>query len=178
MYAIYFFQRTTAAPQKYNLKNPVDPDAAYRLLYTNDDPAAHTLNGYVLSSASSRYASTKYPIVSPVDFHISAFNITSENATGDHVLMGSQEGAAGSMLIHVGRNFAANTAACMSTTPYTIAGYDRTKKGLLLSSRSSLSLMEIYDAGALIRTQTATVTAPVAAVKSPILIGAFAHLPG
>ncbi len=57
--AIYPFMGTTAVSQKYNLIDPRDLDAAFRLVWTADAAEAHTSQGYYVNG-TTQYADTKF----------------------------------------------------------------------------------------------------------------------
>ena len=59
MYAIYPFVGGTATTHKFNLKNPVDSDGAYRLVFNGG--WVHSSTG-ILGNGTNTYANTKVPM--------------------------------------------------------------------------------------------------------------------
>jgi|GEM_PF-2347092 len=178
--AIYPLVGNTALSQSVNLKNPALTDAAYRITWGNDSSGAHTNAGFIGNSTALRYGDTHY--VTPLDvssFFIGAFNSTSENATGDHLLIAANANAtAGNgAIVAIGRSFVSRTwsnIARQAVAVQAVTGYDRTKTGLLLLNRTSASSAILYDSGVNIAQDlVARDCLAVGTPTRPLLIGAF-----
>jgi len=81
MKAIYPFVGGTAESHKFNLKDPRDVDAAYRLVFIGG--GTHTSNGYK-GNGSNSYADSKFAanILSPGNAHLSFYNRTTTLGSG------------------------------------------------------------------------------------------------
>ena len=86
MIAIYPFVGGTSTTHKYNLKNPVDTDAAFRLVFNGG--WTHSSNG-ILGNGTNSYANTKLGMnILPQDnAHMTIYSRT--NSTGNIVEMGT-----------------------------------------------------------------------------------------
>ena len=81
MRAIYPFVGGSSTSHKFNLKDPRDLDAAYRLVFNGG--GTHTSNGYK-GNGSNSYADSKFPanILSPGNAHLSFYNRTTVLGSG------------------------------------------------------------------------------------------------
>ena len=81
MRAIYPFVGGSSTSHKWNLKDPRDLDAAYRLVFNGG--GTHTSNGYK-GNGSNSYADSKFPanILSPGNAHLSFYNRTTVLGSG------------------------------------------------------------------------------------------------
>jgi len=79
MYAIYPFVGGTATTHKYNLKNPLDTDGAYRIIFNGG--WTHSSTG-ILANGVNAYADTKIPMntLPQNNAHISIYNRTNSNS--------------------------------------------------------------------------------------------------
>jgi hypothetical protein len=149
MRALYPFVGGTATTMKWNLKDPRDLDAAYRLFFIgggNWDANGYTPNG------SNGYADTFLTPSANLSLdstHLSYYSRT--NITGPQVDMGVTQTSAACYLLYNYNNLAFKAinrleAAGGSTyTPTT---------GLLIGSRNSSTIEKYYHKGTLINTLT------------------------
>lgn len=86
MYAIYPFVGGTATTHKFNLKNPVDSDGAYRLVFNGG--WVHSSTG-ILGNGTNTYANTKVPmnLLPQNSAHLTIYSRT--NSTGNIVELGT-----------------------------------------------------------------------------------------
>jgi hypothetical protein len=91
MYAIYPFVGGSATTHKFNLKNPVDSDAAYRLIFNG--AWVHSSTG-ILGNGTSTYVDTKlgFHILPQNNAHVSLYCRT--DTTGNIIDMGAQSSSA------------------------------------------------------------------------------------
>ncbi len=143
MLAIYPFVGGTANAHMYNLKNPLNTDAAYRLSFVGG--WTHDSNG-VTPNGTTGYANT-FLISNSLtvnDFHFSFYNRT--NVTEVSVDIGANTGATNRMLMYVS----------YPTDTTIIDAYDTTdtagrifvpnggNKGFFIASRESSTIMRAY----------------------------------
>ena len=163
-HAIYPFIGGTAAEHKWNLKDPQDTDAAYRLQYTGT--ITHDANG-MTGDGSTGYADTHYINPAAQDFHMQAYvNSNNTNVNDDAIEMGIYElgpydgGAAGVLLGVKRRN--TDTHLNMMNGEGGQAGRwfygdDGQAKKHLIGTRLGTTY-SIYKDGALLTSRTETTT--------------------
>ena len=175
MKAIYPFVGGTAFSHKFNLKDPRDLDAAYRLVFNGG--GTHTSNGYK-GNGSNSYADSKFPanILSPGNAHLSFYNRTTalgsgyvtaiqDNSSWDAnktVLLGVGNSGNGGV---IGGYFAG--AGVNSTTTKTTAW-----TSLTLVTTTSTNLQKVYNSGIVQGTSTTNSTNTFS--TSNLVIGAHA----
>lgn len=158
---IYLYAATaTADGQKLNFIAPQDTDEAYRQVFVNDAPGAHTSQGFKPNVTSGIYADSKYKITNAGDFHMSAYNLTAEltntTLTG---FCGAQ-----SDKVYMSRNFSQRTMCVIgggtAAAVQADIAYNRAKLGYLLANRSGNSV-KLYDDGVEIASGTEASTVGV-----------------
>jgi len=121
MIAIYPFVVGTASTHKFNLKDPRDSDAAFRLTFVGSP--THSANG-IQGNGSSQYARTHLiPFVSLAQNNASGFCYS--NLTGDGLDFGCQTGA-GTHGIQIGSFLGDFFTRCNNTTASITSATDLT----------------------------------------------------
>jgi hypothetical protein len=155
MKAIYPFVGGTASTHKFNLKNPLDTDAAFRLTFHGG--ITHSSTGMV-GNATNGYADTKFitgtNFTSSTSKHLSFYLRTNNVVSGDPVDMGSID--SGSAL--VGNDFlfngnSNNIGGQLSTTTVTSATTDR--KGFSFITKNGTS-QSVWKNGTKLNTTSGT----------------------
>lgn len=171
MKAIYPFVGGTASQHRFNLKDPRDLDAAYRLVFAGG--WTHSSTG-ALPNGTTGYANTKF-IMSSVypstvtNLHISYYSRTNSSV---YEMMGVQDDAVGQFTqIYVYSNSTSDTYSVLNNDATRIVTSTTTSKGFYLASRESLSLLKGYKNGSYVGQETTT----QGGFKSqiPMYIGAF-----
>lgn len=151
MKAIYPMVGGTSSTHKWNLKDPVDSDAAFRLVFNGG--WTHSSTG-ALPNGSNGYADTKLIPSSSLtqnSSHISIYNRT--NTDGLYVDMGTRNATAESILLTRWSNgtlFSHNTDYGLRMAPS-----NSDSRGHYMVSRRSSSDMEAYKNGSSISTSSA-----------------------
>ena len=170
MKALYPFVGGTATTHKYNLKDPRDLDAAYRLVFNGG--WTHSSTG-ALPNGTTGYADTKFTMSSVypstvTNLHVSYYsrtnsaNITMLGVQDDTVNNGSQ--------IYLLSNGSTDIYAAINTDSTRVTTSATTSQGFYLASRESLSLLKGYKNGSYVGQQTTTQAGYKAQI--PIYIGA------
>lgn len=163
MSAIYPVVGGTANAHKYNLKNPLDTDAAYRMIFSSG--WTHSSNGMTPNGAA--YANTFMIPVSVVTSNSASLSIYTKTNTNETAFdMGISGGGSETYLNWRagGNRFAAvnSGGGIYNTTTDT--------KGLLMNNRRNSTEVEIYYRQSLF--QTINLSAGVPSSFYPIYIGA------
>jgi hypothetical protein len=147
MQAIYPFVGGTAYSHKWNLKDPRDVDAAFRLQYFGT--VTHTNLG--ISGSSNGYAGTfYYPITNNSQInssvHISAYTITPNNfSVNIHgTLMGNSADGSGLSLIPNYTNGGSTYYQLNFSIWKSLSGASSTNVGLYVASRTSTTDVALY----------------------------------
>lgn len=158
---LYPFVGGTASAHRLNLKSY----ANYPLTFINDVVGAHTVAGYVLEKASSRYATIPgFVNTRQDDLHMAIFNSTADDTTASSVLIGNN-GATPTQYKYLARNFSSRTAFTFGSAVNMVVagtGYDRTKTGLIVGSKLTSLQRKLYDDGVVIATGASTANTPSA----------------
>lgn len=153
MQAIYPFAGTTATTQKFNLKNPADTDAAFRLVFNGG--WTHSSTG-ATPNGTNAYADTKY------------IGSTSSNLDSAHVSVYSRTNGAGGFQVELGGSnvpgeqrmliitrWVTNTVIIdlfSANQRFTIASPPTT--GLFVATRNAAADLDVYRNGSLLGTNT------------------------
>jgi|GEM_PF-2769863 len=137
----------------------------YNVAFLGDTAAAHTTTGY--QPSSTQWGISSYLIKDLTNFHMHAWNSTSETSSAGYILgrlappaggnsfsaaLMRGSGTAGAIAVPRGViNVNAGTAVIAPT------GYDGSKTGLLSTSRNG-NVMKLYDGGTQIATATTAYT--------------------
>jgi len=152
MKAIYPFVGGTSTTHKYNLVNPLDTDAAFRMTFHGG--VTHSSNG--ITFATNGYADTKWlPSANSTTSNVSGGAYSRTNLTADYFLFGSLsllfEGLAIAPKISDGRTFfGANNLISDNAGDLFLSD----TLGLFHSNRDSLTVSRLYKNGVSIRTST------------------------
>ena len=151
MKAVYPFVGGTVDTHKFNLKDPRDLDAAYRLTFSGS--WTHSSTG-VTSISGGSYASTKLDSfnVSASNHHMSLYSRTNNTGTGD---MGSwyfESPPSGAFAINFG--YANTTPEIYLNYNFLSMGNQGTSAYHLIASRTSFTSLKAYNNGILQATNT------------------------
>ena len=151
MKAIYPFVGGTASAHKFNLKDPRDLDAAFRLVFSGG--WTHSSNG-ALPNGTNGYADTKLNPSSSLS--TSSAHFAKYNRTND--LIGNKiDGCSASTLFFQHNYTAANT--CIGDVS-SVASYTPTNtQGFFNATRTSLSVIKLFRNLSNIANNTSTITA-------------------
>lgn len=160
LHAIYPFVGGSASTHKYNLKDPRDLDAAFRLVYTGSP--THSSTGF-LPNLAGGYADTKFVPRShlPTESFSLAYYSRSQTADGDKTEIGNYNWSDGPghrahLLIRYGGNLFYYGA--LETGATSLSG-STDSRGLFAASRLDGSALKAYKNGALLATSTTPVSA-------------------
>lgn len=144
MLAIYPFVGGTADTHKYNLKNPQDTDAAFRLTYSGG--ITHSSTG-MLPNGTNGYADTYFTPSTSLTVnstHLSIYIGTNNVQTsGDPVIMGAFISATQSFVIVSAANYITRNLGD------TISASQATRAGYIISTKTSSTVTDIYKNGTL-----------------------------
>jgi hypothetical protein len=172
MKAIYPFVGGTASTHKWNLKDPRDLDAAFRLVFNGG--WTHSSNG-ALPNGTNGYADTKFVPSSVLTLnsnHISYYSRTNANVGTD---MGVQsDDVIGRTLYMVARNLLGNLVASITTLDANrISSSNADSTGFYVASRISDTSLKSYKNSSLQATNT---TAGISSQANAVLaIGCLAY---
>ena len=166
MKAIYPFVGNTSASQKFNLKNPVDSNAAYRLVFSGG--GTFSSNGYQLNGVNA-YANTfltPATILTLNNQHISYYSRT--NSNGTEVEIGcNNSGVAPNTLLEI--RTSGVTYAAISSTVYTTYT-DANSLGFYIGNRTASNVIKLHkNSSIVVNGATASTSNP----SSNISIGAL-----
>ena len=169
MVAVYPFVGGTASTHKWNLKNPINSDAAYRIVFFGG--WTHSSNG-ALPNGINAYADTR--IISGVDISASSIHFSKFNRTND--LTGNK--IDGTYDVYNNTFFQANYSAgnAIVGSLGSIMSYTPTDaRGFFVTSRTSLSSIKTFRNGTQLGSSITTITAIPTSVY--VYIGARAEAP-
>ena len=157
MKAIYPFIGGTAAQHKFNLRSPLDTDAAFRLVFNGG--GTHSATGYLPNRINS-FGNTKLipsSILTNNNYHLAYYSRT-QNTTGNGTAeMGaviSNNQAIGLRLYDTGVNGKLFYSGPYPTNSVTVSNTDST--GFMIGSRISINSAKMFQDGSLLGTNTAT----------------------
>jgi hypothetical protein len=156
MKALYPFVGGTASQHKFNLKNPLDTDAAFRLVFNGG--ATHSVNGYQ-PNGTNGYADTKF--IPSVNQNLNSNGLgvyITQNSSGrpDPIIMGSFNGTLqASLLVSTSTNLA--TRLNGNTVSNAITG----GLGSFDIQKTSSTVTKIYKNGILLNTGNSGGTLPI-----------------
>jgi hypothetical protein len=159
MKAIYPIVGGTASTHKWNLKNPLDTDAAFRLTFSTG--WTHSSTGMV-GNGTSAYANTNLmpnTALSLSTAHVSYYSRT--NVAADDVEMGCSITASEQPIIYLTTRYSSNQQLIgignASGTSF-ISTTETDSRGLFIASRTSLSSLKLYKNNTIKATATGTTT--------------------
>lgn len=154
--AIYPFAGGTAAKHKWNLKDPRDLDAAFRIAWNGT--LTHNANG-VASNGSTGYGDTRLNSRSGLtqyNAHLSCY-VQSNSGAADVYEIGTADGSGGYFALRA-RYTSDQKGSWMYTNPTTnaVAGSITDARGFMIGSRRANNDHELYQDGTGVTTNTAT----------------------
>jgi hypothetical protein len=168
--AIYPYVGGTATTHKFNLKNPLDTNAAFRILWIGG--VTHTSNG-IVGNGTNGYGETYIQPSTNLllnSTHISFWSKTnSQNATAE---MGIQDGLLNAALRVITRNASNLTQYQVNDNASTIVSSVTDSSGFYCASRTASNSRKLYKNGTAIQTATTasttrtTATIPVLGQKN------------
>lgn len=158
MKAVYPFVGNTSASQKYNLKDPRDLNAAYRLVFSGG--GTHSSNGYQPNGVNA-YADTFLNPSTTLTLnsqHISYYSRT--NSNGTEVEMGcNNAGLAPNTLLEI--RTAGSTYSIVATGTY-LSYVDANSLGLYIGNRTASNVTNLF------KNNTKVVNGATASTSNPI----------
>jgi hypothetical protein len=157
--ALYPMVGGTASQHKFNLKNPLDTDAAFRMTFHGG--VTHSSNG--ITFATNGYADTKWlPSANSTTSNVSGGAYSRTNLTADYALFGSLDltfsgvcvfpkASAGNTFFSANNNLSEGNANFVTDT-----------RGLFHVNKDSLTSTRLFRNGSSIRTATVLSTTPPA----------------
>lgn len=148
--AIYPFVGSSPAAHAFNLKDPRDLDAAYRLTFTGSNKT-HTSAGF--NGGGNGYADTFILPTTPYK-HMAFYNTSSAVSNG--IPFGVLANGGSNLQLWVSRqmdNLTSTLTGLGGTKLNADVAYDKTKKGLIIGQRTGPNEAKLYDAGAVIATK-------------------------
>ena len=170
--AIYPFLGGTASSHKFNLKDPRDLDAAFRLSFVGG--GTHSATGY-LPNGTTAYANTFIKpnlILNSTDSHLSYYSRTDSS---NQNMIGMQDDNVGAAPHYIVANKTQDSYAISCTDANRVVVNASNTQAYYIVSRESLTSLKGYKQGSLQGTNTATSLGKRGAIN--ILIGAFNYRP-
>jgi hypothetical protein len=153
MKALYPFVGSTASQQKFNLKDPLDLDAAFRLQFLGG--WTHSANG-ALPNGTNAYADTFLTPSTTLTLNSHSFGIYSRtNNTSGTQVYGCLSSIGGFKFLQNNLTAASFISGSISNTINYTAN---PSTSLLMLSRTSATLAKAFRAGVLLATNTVAVT--------------------
>jgi len=173
MKAIYPFVGGSATSHKFNLKDPRDLDAAYRLTFSGG--MTHSSTG-VLFGGVNGYANTKFIMnqvytSSVTNIHVSYYSRT--NSTSD-IMIGMQDDSVGQgSQIYLSDSGTSQTYSALNTDNNWVRSNNSSPSvGFYLVSRTSMNLLKGYKNGVSVGSNTTTSNSSNLKSGLPLLLGA------
>ena len=180
MKAIYPFVGGSATSHKWNLKDPRDLDAAFRLVFSGG--VTHSSNGVQFDGANG-YANTKlipstvYGAQNPL-LHYSVYNRTSLTITStvwsDGVYSSTGIGGIALMQNSFSTLAPGNSSLLVGSSDPggTLTGFSGNTDGYFIFSRLSNTSLKAYRNGTLVGTKTTDISSDTLIPRSEFLLGA------
>lgn len=169
MIAIYPFVGGTANSHKYNLKDPRDSDAAYRLVFSGG--WTHSSTG-ALPNGTNTYADTKLipsTSLSLNSTHLSYYSLTNSSIGGTRYDMGTGTGTVSDFLSLVVKFQGANFLSCLNQTTIDVVA-NAVSTGFYCSSRTGATTKFMIKNNSVVLT---TSTVSTALAPNSLYIGAY-----
>ena len=146
---------------KYNLKNPLDTDAAHRIVW-NNELAGFSKKGFVGASAVNNWGNIKLaPVtyISQDDAHISMTSGTNYGLGATWIDFGLFDTTGGAASFHVTPDFSTQGMRVrVNSSAATVARFNTTTKGTFMGNRVNSSQIELYTDGVLVGTESVAST--------------------
>jgi hypothetical protein len=178
MYALYPFVGGTGSFHKWNLKNPLDTNGAFRIIWNGG--VTHTSNGIVGNGTNGYGETYVQPSTNLIlnSTHISFWSKTnSQNANAE---MGISDGSLNATLRIVSRNASNQSVYSVNDNSGGVVTSVTDSTGFYCASRTASNSRKLYKNGTAIQTATtasvarSTATIPVLAQKNfNNIIGAY-----
>lgn len=156
MYALYPFVGGTGSLHKWNLKNPLDTNGAFRIIWNGG--VTHTSNG-IVGNGTNGYGETYIQPSTNLllnSTHISFWSKTnSQNATAE---MGIQDTLLNAGLRVITRNASNQTQYQVNDNASTIVSSVTDSSGFYCASRTASNSRKLYKNGTAIQTATSAST--------------------
>lgn len=168
MKAIYPFVGGTATSHKFNLKDPRDLDAAYRLSFVGG--GTHSATGY-LPNGTTAYANTFIKpnlVLNSTNSHLSFYSRTDSS---NQYMIGMQDDNTGTAPHYIVANKTQDQYSISCTDANRVLVNATNTQGYYIVSRENLTSLKGYKQGSLQGTNTTTSLGNRGAIN--ILIGAF-----
>jgi hypothetical protein len=156
MDALYPMVGGTASQHKFNLKNPLDTDGAFRMTFHGG--VTHSSNG--ITFATNGYADTKWlPSANSTTSNVSGGAYSRTNLTADYFLLGSLELNTFNGIAIAPKAFDNNTYFCANNwIADNLGNYVTDTRGLFHTNRDNLTVSRLYRNGISIRTSIPTLS--------------------
>jgi hypothetical protein len=165
---LYPFVGGTASTHKFNLKNPLDTNAAFRLLFNGG--GTHSVNGYKGNGMNS-FADTNFtPSTSGIlnSHHISYYSRTNVSEVVSDMGVVTNSDANGTLLV-IGRSL--TTAFYRNNSGATYSSFsDTTSRGLMIVNRTASNVLNAWRDG--VKKSTVS-TASSGLPTAPVYIGSW-----
>ena len=151
MKALYPMVGGTSSTHKFNLKDPLDTDAAFRMTFHGG--VTHSSNG--ITFATNGYADTKYLLsTNSTTSNVSGGAYSRTNSTADYALFGSLDAGFSGLLISP--KISSGNTFFGANNPITDgnANFVTDTRGLFHVNRDSLTVTRLFGNGSSIRTAT------------------------
>lgn len=172
MKALYPFVGGSATSHKFNLKDPRDLDAAFRLSFVGG--GTHSATGY-FPNGTTAYANTFIKpnlTLNSTNSHLSYYSRTDSS---NQNMIGMQDDNVGAAPHYIVANKTQDSYAISCTDANRVVVNASNTQGFYVVSRESLTSLKGYKQGSLQGTNTATSLGKRGAIN--ILIGAFNYRP-
>ena len=154
--AVYGFVGGTADAHKFNWKNPIDTDGAFRLTFPNG--MAHTLNG-IQGNGTNQYANTFLTPSTSLTLnntHLSIYSRTNSDGVFCDIGGGDENASIGSMTIYIKISSQIYTYSYDFTNSGNIITTNTNSSGYYISNRNSQSNFKLFKNGTEIGIKTTT----------------------
>ena len=176
MKALYPFVGGTASTHKFNLKNPLDTDAAFRLVFSGG--WTHSSNGILGNQINSEFDTKLIPssVQSINNKHLAVYSRTNTAAGTEFCALTGGTSYPGDILIIREAAIGTNTSfyAFNEAFPNSIVSTTTDSKGLFISTRTGATSKKLYRNGSVIGTATTSSnTQPNASLKFGSFAGSY-----
>jgi hypothetical protein len=150
------------APQmKYNLKNPLDTDAAHRIVW-NNTATGFTRKGYTGVLAINNWGDIKLAPATYLlqdDVHLSMTSAVDYGLTATYIDFGLVDASGGVPSFHITPGFSTQGMRCrVNSANPTVLQFNSSTMGTFMANRVNATEIELYVDGALVDTETISST--------------------
>jgi len=166
MKALYPFVGGTASQHKFNLKNPLDTDAAFRLVFNGG--WTHSANG-VKPNGTNGFADTfVVPNVNLINNNTHLSYYCRENISGAFIDFGTQDGGSLSVYNYVGTYYSDQ----YNTTSGRALSSNADTRGFIIGSRTASNIHKLFRNGSQIGTTNTGSSSGLNTIVRSIFFGA------